>query len=182
MPSQSTSFEISVSYVEGGRGTRLLWGLNPGDRIVGSGPYGRFVLRKEQVRTYYLVGTGTGVAPYRTMLPELAERIRTEHLRVHLLLGVREPAELLYGEEWVAFMRANPGFDFTACYSRVIPEEPQHWERKGYVQHVLADMDLHPKDDIVYLCGNPNMVDQAVELLTTNKGYSPYDIRREKYV
>lgn len=182
LPGQSTALEISVSYVEGGRGTRLLWGLNQGDVIRASGPYGRFVLRKENVRTYYLIGTGTGVAPYRTMLPEIAERIANDGLRVHLMLGVREPDELLFGKEWVEFMRKNPGFDFTACYSRVMPESPQHYERKGYVQQALAEMDLHPENDVVYLCGNPNMVDQAVELLTTTHAFSPYAIRREKYV
>jgi NAD(P)H-flavin reductase len=48
------------------------------------------------------------------------------------------------------------------------------------VQGALADMTLEPEHDIVYLCGNPNMVDQAIELLT-EKGYSPLAVRREKY-
>ncbi len=39
---------------------------------------------------------------------------------------------------------------------------------------------LDPEQDIVYLCGNPNMVDQSIELLT-EKGYSPLAVRREKY-
>ena len=77
-------------------------------------------------------------------------------------------------------MRDYPAFSFCACYSRIQPESPQPWERKGYVQGALADMTLEPEHDIVYLCGNPNMVDQAIELLT-EKGYSPLAVRREKY-
>jgi ferredoxin-NADP reductase len=181
MPGASPHYEISVSFVEGGRGTRLLWGLTPGDEVTASGPYGRFVLRRETVRSYFLVGTGTGVAPYRTMLPELRERIASEGLQVHLLLGVREPAELLYGEEFQAFANANPGFHFHACYSRVMPDNPPEWAFRGYVQQRLAAMNFDPQQDIAYLCGNPNMVDQAVEHLI-GRGCSPFQIRREKYI
>jgi NAD(P)H-flavin reductase len=115
------------------------------------------------------------------MLPQLAERMRDENLQVSLMLGVREPAELLYGAEFRAVAAANPGFTFHACYSRVMPEVPAEDEQKGYVLQALQDLDLDPERDIVYLCGNPNMVDQAMEQLAA-RGYSPYAIRREKYV
>jgi ferredoxin-NADP reductase len=179
-PADADTYELSVAFVEGGRGSRILWALQPGERIRATVPHGRFVLRQEPVRRYILVCTGTGIAPYRAMVGELTRRMRDESLRVTLLLGVREPADLLYAEEWLELMHAYPSFSFFACYSRIQPEAPQPWERKGYVQGAIADMTLEPEHDIVYLCGNPNMVDQAIELLT-EKGYSPLAIRREKY-
>lgn len=179
-PSGAETYELSVAFVDGGRGSAVLWSLQPGERIRATVPHGRFVLRQEPVRRYVLVCTGTGIAPYRAMVGELTRRMRDEGLQVTLLLGVREPADLLYPEEWLALMRDYPAFSFCACYSRIQPESPQPWERKGYVQGALADMTLEPEHDIVYLCGNPNMVDQAIELLT-EKGYSPLAVRREKY-
>ncbi len=179
-PAGADTFELSVAFVEGGRGSTILWALAPGERIRVTAPHGRFVLRQEPVRRYVLVCTGTGVAPYRAMVGELTRRMRDEGLQVTLLLGVREPADLLYADEWTGLMRDYPGFSFLACYSRIQPESPKPWERKGYVQGALADMTLDPEQDIVYLCGNPNMVDQSIELLT-EKGYSPIAVRREKY-
>jgi len=179
--SDATMIEIAVSYVEDGRGTRYLWGLQPGDEITASGPYGRFILRKEEVRRYVLVATGTGVAPYRTMLPEIAERIRDAGLQVDLLLGVREPSELLYGDDFEAFGTAHPEFRFWSCYSRTAPEPLGPRVRQCYVQQSFDVLDLDPDHDIVYLCGNPNMVDEAMEQLKS-LGFSPYKVRREKYI
>lgn len=174
-------FEIAVSFVEGGRATRYLWSIDEGARISATGPLGRFVLRAEQPRRYVLVGTGTGVSPYRAMLPEIRRRIEHENLRVTLLLGVRTRDELLYGEEFAQFAAENPGFEFVACLSRGLPDDSRPYERHGYVQHQFGTLDLDPELDIVYLCGNPNMIDDAVADLET-RGYSPYQIRREKYV
>jgi NAD(P)H-flavin reductase len=42
-------------------------------------------------------------------------------------------------------------------------------------------LDLDPENDIAYLCGNPDMIDQAFDRLT-QKGFSPKNIRREKYI
>jgi ferredoxin-NADP reductase len=38
-----------------------------------------------------------------------------------------------------------------------------------------------PKKDIVYLCGNPDMIDTAVERLKAI-GFDNTNLRREKYV
>ena len=46
-----------------------------------------------------LVATGTGVTPYRSMLPELSERIAAGY-SVELFLGVRNKPELLFGADF----------------------------------------------------------------------------------
>src|SRR5690606_24254816 len=68
------TIEIAVSYVPGGAATALFAALDEGQQIMASGPYGRFCLMPADAnRRYLLVGTGTGVTPYRAMLPQLAE-------------------------------------------------------------------------------------------------------------
>ena len=74
-PNKTVEFQIAVVFVEGGRATRLLFAMELGERIETTGPSGRFVLRDEPPTRYLLVATGTGVTPYRSMLPELACRI-----------------------------------------------------------------------------------------------------------
>ncbi|MBT8143058.1 MAG: ferredoxin--NADP reductase, partial [Gammaproteobacteria bacterium] len=83
----SDSFQIAISPVEGGRATKLLFGLKIGDVIEGSGPYGRFVLRDDQPCRYIMAATGTGVTPYRAMLPLLEQRIE-QGFKIDILLGV----------------------------------------------------------------------------------------------
>lgn len=177
-----TPIEMAVSYVSGGAATALFEGLNEGDRIEASGPFGRFCLMpNDQNRRYLLVGTGTGVTPYRAMLPQLAEQIRQRGIEVVLLFGARSPAELLYGDEFAAFAAATPGFRFVPCFSREMPAQARPDDRQGYVQTALTEFRPDPEADIAYLCGNPNMVDASFEVLK-NAGLPVPHIRREKYV
>lgn len=174
--------EMAVSYVPGGAATALFEGLNEGERIEASGPFGRFCLMPgDSNRRYLLIGTGTGVTPYRAMLPELRRQIAERGKEVVLLFGARTPVELLYGEEFAAFAASTPGFRFVPCFSREMPATPRADDRRGYVQDVLSEFAPNPESDIAYLCGNPNMVDAAFETLKA-AGLPVPHVRREKYV
>ncbi len=179
------SVEVAVSFVAGGAATALFEALDEGQQIQASGPYGRFcLLPADTNRRYLLVGTGTGVTPYRAMLPQLDALMRDRAVEVVLLFGCRTPAELLYGDDFRAFAETHPGFRFVPCFSRELPADTDpaaHADvRRGYVQDVLAE--FAPGDgDIAYLCGNPNMVDAMFEVLKA-AGLSVPHIRREKYV
>jgi ferredoxin-NADP reductase len=181
------TIEIAVSYVAGGAATALFEGLEIGDTVDASGPYGRFcLLPGDNNGRYLLVATGTGVTPYRAMLPQIKDLIAGRGLRVVLLFGARNPGELLYGEEFRAFADKHPDhFRFVPCLSRELPapDSPQaHADvRHGYVQQFLAEFAPDAAHDIAYLCGNPNMVDEAFALLK-EAGLSVPHIRREKYV
>jgi ferredoxin-NADP reductase len=178
--------EIAVSYVPGGAATALFERLQDGERVQASGPYGRFcLLPHDDNRRYLLIATGTGVTPYRSMLPTLACLMPTRGLEVVLLFGVRTPEELLYGEEFRAFAEAHPGFRFVPCFSRALPEPGSphaHADvRQGHVQQHLAEFAPNADTDIAYLCGNPNMVDACFEALKGHGLPVPH-IRREKYI
>ncbi len=82
--------EIAVSYVEGGAATKLLGELAHGGTVEASGPYGRFCLQDgDSHPRYLLLATGTGVTPYRAMLPKLAELLARGDREVVLLYGAR---------------------------------------------------------------------------------------------
>lgn len=174
--------EIAVSYVEGGAATRLLGALAPGELVQASGPYGRFVLgASDRNARYLLVATGTGVTPYRSMLPELARLNRERGIDVVLLQGARSGADLLYAHEFDAFAAAHPWFRYLPCLSREPRPVPGRDDCSGYVQHAFAGLAPDPARDIAYLCGNPDMVDAGFEALKAC-GLPVPVIRREKYL
>ncbi len=182
-PGDGDAVEIAVSYVPGGAATALFEGLEIGDRVQASGPFGRFCLQPGDANArYLLIATGTGVTPYRAMLPQLDNLIAARGVEVVLLFGARNPAELLYGDEFRAFADAHPAhFRFVPCFSRELPADPHPDVRHGYVQQFLAEFAPDPARDVAYLCGNPNMVDACFEALK-EAGLEVKAIRREKYV
>jgi ferredoxin-NADP reductase len=179
--SEGGGFSFAISHVEGGRATNILFAATAGQRFKCSGPFGRFILRDDPPSRLLLLATGTGVTPYRAMLPELAARIAAGRCEVDLLLGVRSRAELLYGEDFSALAAREPRFRFHPCYSRELPAAPAATERKGYVQDVLKEFPLDAARDIAYVCGNPGMID-AVHAQLTAAGFPIGNQRREKYV
>jgi ferredoxin-NADP reductase len=174
--------EIAVSYVEGGAATKLLGELPVGGVIDASGPYGRFCLQEADTHPrYLLLATGTGVTPYRAMLPQIEKLLAGGDREVVLLYGARNETELLYGEEFEAFAQRHPGFLFHGCLSREARAAPRAGDRAGHVQNVLAELGPSAERDIAYLCGNPNMVDAAYAALQ-EFGLPVRQIRREKYI
>jgi len=159
--------DIAVSFVPGGAATSLFEGLDIGGHVSASGPFGRFCLQPgDHNARYLLIATGTGVTPYRSMLPLLATAMAERGVEVLLLQGARTPAELLYSDDFRAFAEAHPGFRYV---------------RHGYVQQHLAEFAPNPATDIAYLCGNPDMVDATFETLK-EAGLPTPQVRREKYV
>lgn len=181
VPGQSEYVEFSAGAVEGGPGTELLFNLKPGDSIQVMGPFGRLILRDEHPKRYIFVATSTGVTPYRSMMPLLAERMQNEGTEMVLLEGVQYREDLLFGDEFLAFAKANPKFTFRAHFSRDALTNPQPHEFSGYVQTAFADLNPNPETDVVYLCGNPGMIDAAFADLTA-RGFDVKNVRREKYI
>lgn len=179
-PSQTV--EIAVSYVPGGAATALFEGLEIGGQIQASGPFGRFCLQPGDTNgRYVLIATGTGVTPYRAMLPALESLMRERGIEVVLLQGARTSVELLYSAEFRAFADAHPAFHYLPCLSRETASNAHPDVRHGYVQQALADIAPDPARDIAYLCGNPDMVDACFEALK-EAGLPVPQVRREKYV
>lgn len=181
-PLQNNHIEFAAGYVEGGPGTELLFNLKPGDKININGPFGRLIFKEEQPKRYILVATSTGVTPYRAMLSELKQRLANNpQLEVVILQGVQRQSEVLYAQEFIDFAAQHPQVTFRAYLSREQENNVATHERQGYVQHAFPELNLDPAHDMVYLCGNPGMIDDAFNYLK-EKGFSLQQIIREKYI
>lgn len=182
VPTKNNRIEFAAGYVEGGPGTNLLFNLKPGDTININGPFGRLILKDEMPTRYILVATSTGITPYRSMIPELTNRMQINPaLQVVILQGVQKREDVLYSDEFLAFAARFPRVTFRAQLSREEQGNLSAHEHIGYVQSAFSELALNPQQDVVYLCGNPGMIDDAFAHLKET-GFAMQQIIREKYI
>lgn len=182
VPLQNNRIEFAAGYVEGGPGTDLLFNLKLNDVINISGPFGRLILKDDIPKRYILVATSTGVTPYRAMITELKQRLQDNpELQVVILQGVQKREDVLYREEFLELAKNYNRVMFRAHLSREPKESLNDYEHTGYVQSSFPDLALNSQQDMVYLCGNPSMIDDAFAYLKDN-GFAMQQIIREKYI
>lgn len=181
VPLQNNKIEFAAGYVEGGPGTNLLFNLKPGDAIQINGPFGRLILKEPNPKRYILVATSTGVTPYRAMLPELMRRLEQHpELEVVILQGVQKKEDVLYEQDFLEFAKQCRRAQFRVHLSREADNLLDH-QLSGYVQTSFPKLDLNPQEDLIYLCGNPGMIDDSFTFLKDN-GFAMQQIIREKYI
>jgi len=176
------ALEIAIARVEGGKATHCLFHLKEGEQIHASGPFGRLILKDEAIKRYILVATGTGVAPYRSMINQFNARLQqAPALNILVVLGVRQKVDGLYVDDFLKLMQEQPRFQFHICYSQENNTELGDHEHVGRVTHFMQQLGVHKGEDIVYLCGHPDMIDELFAHLKT-QNFDNTDVRREKYV
>lgn len=152
--------ELCITRIESGPGNSYLAGLKAGDSFQGFAPYGYLVYHPKPGRDAIFIATGTGVAPFRSMILSPTYK-KAPPRRATLLLGVRTPDEVLYGDE----MSQVPGLEWVPCLSRTEVCAPGHC--KGRVTEWLAlnSSRIVWNETDFYLCGNGSMIDEVKTLL-----------------
>jgi ferredoxin-NADP reductase len=180
-PNGENTIEFSAGFVEGGPGTSFLFALKPSDNITITGPFGRLVLKEDESFTrLILIATSTGITPYRAMLEKLKAALeKNPKLEVVIIQGVAREEDILFASEFKTLADHYQNAKFIVCLSQEDPKEPYHM--RGHVQVALEAIHPHFEKDMVYLCGNPLMIDETTELLK-NKGFPIHQIIREKYL
>ncbi|GAB3689414.1 hypothetical protein GCM10028857_24730 [Salinarchaeum chitinilyticum] len=133
--------EICVRRVAGGRlSPRICDDLDVGDEVTVRGPYGDLVLQERSARDMVFLATGTGVAPFKSMIDYVVETGRDEYegerRDVWLFLGAAWKDDLPYRDAFRSLHQRRENFHFVPCLSR----EPtlSDWEGEtDYVQHAL---------------------------------------------
>ena len=144
--------------------------MQTGDEVDFKGPLGTFVLRRPAADSLF-VATGTGIAPFRSMLHAQPDR------KITLIFGVRHAHSLLYHDELQALADRNPDF----IYQPTLTRPPEDWTGKtGRVQQHTFDALGDRQDVDVYICGMKEMVDDLRTQLKA-RGYDRKRIIYEKY-
>ncbi len=169
--------EFCISKMEGGAGSEWLFEQKTGTAIRFKGPDGAFVLPEKIEKDLVFVATGTGVAPFRSMILDLKNR-KIEHRKLHLIFGTRREAGILYREEFEKLAAEDPHFSFDVALSR----EPNWAGFRGHVHQIYLEKYAEPRSDVQFLlCGWSPMIDEAVENLLIKKGFDRAQIHFELY-
>ena len=164
-PEDPAWLKLAVDIQPGGPGSRFFATLVEGQDVKFQGPYGAFVVRDDALPHLLFVGTGTGIAPLRSMILDLEKR-GLAHRRISLFFGVRFADDLMYHDEFLALAAKYPDtFRYVPTLSR--PED-SHWPgESGRVTAVLPRL-LKPEDvegTTAYLCGSKEMLKEVTEIL-----------------
>ncbi len=176
-PSENGHFAFCLNRVQDGFMSNYLCGLEEGAKIVFQGPFGDFILRPP-VRDTVFIATGTGIAPFRSILHWLlAEDDRHQGHQFWLLFGARREQDIYYREEFERLAAEHANFHFLPTLSRGGAE----WKgSRGYVQEHLAEIVGARADMHACICGLDKMVKANRELLKS-LGWDRTSIRYEKY-
>jgi len=173
-PPAGNRFELCLNRVQNGYMSPYLFTLHPGDTVEARGPFGTFIWR-EPPNDSVLIATGTGIAPFRAMLPSRLARDASR--QVTLLFGVRHEHSLLYRDEFEALAREHPNFRFWPTLTRPGPDWPG---RAGRVQEHVGEAVGCRRDLDVYICGLKEMVD-GVRAMLKSLGFDRKRMIYEKY-
>lgn len=186
--------EFYVTLVPSGALTPRLFALQPGDPVfLGKKLTGMFTLdRVPEDKHVVMVATGTGLAPYMSMLRTHMECGGERKFAV--FHGSRHSWELGYRSELSMLDHMCSNFLYVASVSRPAQEVVAWTGESGYVQDIwkkdlLAEkwgFQPTPDNTHLLLCGNPSMIDDMVAMLaeqgfTEHKKKTPGQVHVERY-
>lgn len=163
--------------------TSRLQNIKPGDEIcVSRKPTGTLLLRDlKPGRRVYLLSTGTGLAPFMSLIkdPELYQRFE----KVILVHAVRYRSELAYRDyiEWELTHHEYLGEQVRNQLIYVPTVTRQRFRHEGRITTLIETgklfasiglPPLHPKDDRAMICGSPEMLSELSALLVA-RGFQP---------
>ncbi|HLO69911.1 MAG TPA: FAD-dependent oxidoreductase [Flavipsychrobacter sp.] len=175
-PDGSNVIELVIVYLEGGAGTTYFFSeIKEGSELTLRGPQGVFTLPDDIIQDIYMICTGTGIAPFRSMVNHIRNN-NLEHKKLHLIFGTRTKSDLLYEQELRELEALMPNFKYYPVLSREQIDGYHH----GYVHNVYAQLCAGTPPANFMLCGWKMMVDEAKQRLL-DMGYDKKAIHLELY-
>ena len=173
-PDGTNVFELIIVLDKVGAGTHFLFNeVDVNSVLKFRGPQGHFTLKEPLDKDVFFICTGTGVAPFRSMLRHIINnKIPCQNL--YLLFGCRTRQDILYFGEFNE-LNSVPGFHYIPVLSR------ESWSgRSGYVHAVYEELCASRQPAEFYLCGWRGMIDEARGRIR-QLGYDPKAIHFELY-
>jgi len=171
--------EFYLGLVTSGELTPRLFALRPGSRIhLGSRVGGFFTLdRVAPGKAVLLIATGTGLAPYISMLRTML--IHDSKRKFVVLHGARYSWDLGYRAELESLARIRPNLTYIPSITRP-GEDPHFTGPSGRIQSLLeqgvveslSGLLIDPARTDVFLCGNPDMI-RKVKTIMAARGFVP---------
>ena len=170
-----------------GIGSTYVFTRKPGDKVMISGPYGEFLLPKDDPKEmeYIFVGGGAGMAPLRSHIMHLFKTLKTDR-EVHFFYGARALVEAFYLEDFAEIEKEFPNFHFHLALDRPDPAADAAGVKytAGFVHNVMFETFLKdhdaPEDCKYFMCGPPMMTKCVTDLLDS-LGVAPESILYDNF-
>lgn len=176
-PPQENDVITSVQNVApGGPGSKWMVALKVGDPVEMMAPLGRFTVDHDSPRKKVFVATGTGIAPFRSMLLDTTDN-RIPNEQISLYWGLRSITDIFMNDELERIDVERDNLNYHLTLSR----PPEGW--KGLTGHV-TDLVFAKEQDIAacdfYLCGNKQMI-MEMETRLSEKGVPKEQMRFDPF-
>lgn len=168
--------ELVIRIVPNGVGSTILDKAVVGDEFTFKAPFGHFVLSENSNANLIFLGTGTGIAPLRSMIIEEGRKDTPRDMK--LFYGGRNPDDIAYLEElegWDPNLKTRLGFSRDEKAS----EFNSYSENCRITKFIDEDQDFDDQSEF-YICGNGAMVKSVQEILE-NKGVDKSRIFMERF-
>jgi glycine betaine catabolism B len=174
-PDGTNVFELVIVLDSMGAGTTYLFNeIVVGSELSFRGPQGVFILKEPLDEDLVLICTGTGIAPFRSMIHHI-KNYNIAHKNIYLVFGCRTKSSLLYYNEFIQLEKEMEGLKYIPTLSR------EQWEgHSGYVHPVYESLCADRRPAKFYLCGWKGMIDEAKERIMA-MGYDKKMIHFEIY-
>ena len=167
-PETPDLLEICLNLVTDGPGSHYLFGLQPGDTVRFTGPWGTFTLEQAPAAECIFIAEGTGIAPIRPMLRRALAQPSGHPIRLHYAADRVE--HLLYQDEFSAAAQAHERFDFEPLL-----DKPLAADIEG--RYITGDAD---RTRHFYICAVGAIVPQLRDRLR-RAGYARRAVQYEKW-
>ena len=159
----------------------------PGDKVTISGPYGEFLLPKNDPDNveYIFVGGGAGMAPLRSHIMQLFKTLKTGR-KVSFFYGARALVEAFYLEDFAELENEFPYFQCPRALDRPdrAADAAGGKSTAGFVHNVMYETYLKdhetPEDIKYFMCGPPMMV-ASVNRLLDSLGVPPENVLYDNF-
>jgi ferredoxin-NADP reductase len=177
-PDNTNIIELLISLKPGGAGTEYLFNeVKKGSTLKVSKALGKFILPEEIDKDICFICTGTGIAPFRSMIIDLINSGKN-HKNIYLIFGNRYLKDVPYKEELELWKHKLKGYHFLPVFSR---ENSPEWKgQKGYVHPLYKELFKEKPEAIFYICGWMEMLKEARQNIE-EMGYERSLIKFESY-
>ena len=171
------SLDLCIKILQGGKATPTIDNIKISDELDAVGPLGGFTIQKKSMnKPIIFISTGTGITPFRSMIPHLLENNFKNKLV--LLTGYRYEKNELYRSEFKNLENNYENFLYHRILSQPESESKNDNQEIGRVQKLVEKYLI--KDADYYICGLKDMVLSVKDLLL-EKGIPNENIFFERY-
>ena len=172
--------------VNPGIASSYIFSLQPGDKVIMSGPYGDFHPHFDSKKEMIWVGGGAGMAPLRAQIMHMTKTLKTTDREMHYFYGARALNEVFYLEDFLGIEKEYPNFHFHLALDRPDPAADAAGVKytAGFVHQVMLNTYLKdheaPEDIEYYMCG-PGPMSKAVVGMLTDLGVEESSIMYDNF-